>query len=144
MIVYFDTSAIIPLLVDEPGTPIAADLWKAAEARVSARVVHVEAAAALGLAQRLGRITGRQLGTALRSLDALLGNLDLVEITAELTTTAAGLAISQRLRGYDAIHCAAGAAVASDRSVAATGDADLLAAWRRLGLATADTSARPE
>lgn len=139
MIVYFDTSAIIPLLVEEPGTPRAADLWTGAEARISARVVHVESAAALGLAQRLGRITARQLGLALRSLDTLLGDLDLVEVTPDVTTTAAELAISQRLRGYDALHCAAGLSVASDRTVAATGDADLLAAWRRLGLTTANT-----
>ncbi len=139
MIVYFDTSAIIPLLVEEPGTPRAADLWTGAEARISARVVHVESAAALGLAQRLGRITARQLGLALQSLDTLLGDLDLVEVTPDVTTTAAELAISQRLRGYDALHCAAGLSVASDRTVAATGDADLLAAWRRLGLTTANT-----
>lgn len=128
--------------MEEPGTPRAADLWTGAEARISARVLHVESAAALGLAQRLGRITARQLGLALRPLDTLLGDLDLVEVTPDLTTTAAaGLAISQRLRGYDALHCAAGLSVASDRTVVATGDADLLAAWRRLGLTTANTHA---
>jgi len=139
LIVYFDTSAIIPLLVEEPGTPAAADLWTGAEARISARVVHVESAAALGLAQCLGRITVRQLGLALGSLDTLLTDLDLVEITPDVTRAAAGLAISERLRGYDAIHCAAGLSVSSDLSVAASGDADLLAAWRRLGLTTANT-----
>ena len=140
MIVYFDTSALIPLLVDEPGTTIASALWTSAEARISARVVHVEAAAALGLAHRLGRLRSRQLSAALRSLTTLVDHLDIVEITAELTTRAASLAISQKLRGYDAIHCAAGVSLASERSVAATGDGDLRAAWQRLGLATADTS----
>lgn len=100
----------------------------------------MQAAAALGLAHRLGRLSSRQLSAALRSLTTLLDHLDVIEITAELTTHAASLAISQKLRGYDAIHCAAGVAVASERSVAATGDGDLRAVWQRLGLATADTS----
>ena len=143
MIVYFDTSALIPLCVDEPGTTIASDLWTSAEARVSARVVHVEATAALGLAHRVGRLTSRQLATSLRSFASLLDQLDFVEITADLTADAASLAIAQKLRGYDAIHCAAGVSLASQRSVAATGDGDLRAAWQRLGLATADTSRSP-
>ena len=141
MIAYFDTSALIPLLVEEFGTPTAVELWAAADERVSARLVQVEAPAALALAQRISRITRAQLADSLRSLDLLLGRLDLVEITASLTATAAGLAVSQQLRGYDAVHCAAALSVSSERLVAVAGDRDLLAAWHRLGLATADVGA---
>jgi uncharacterized protein len=45
------------------------------------------------------------------------------------------------LRGYDAVHCAAALAVTEDDVVAASGDRDLLAAWRADGLAVVDTGA---
>lgn len=142
MIVYFDTSALVPLVVDEAGSSLATVLWRTAETRVTARVTHVEAAAALGLAHRVGRINTGQLRTALRSVRELLEQTHVVEVTADLVGRAVAVAVSEGLRGYDALHCAAALHVWSPRTVAATGDRDLLAAWLRLGMATADTGQR--
>ena len=42
------------------------------------------------------------------------------------------------LGGYDALHCAAALAAASDDFVAVAGDRDLLRTWSELGVATVD------
>ena len=44
MIVYFDTSAFVPLLVIEPGTSLARELWDSADEVVTTRLLYVEAA----------------------------------------------------------------------------------------------------
>jgi len=46
VIAYFDTSAVVPLLVDEPGSSTAATLWDRADRVVSVRLVYAEARAA--------------------------------------------------------------------------------------------------
>ncbi|MCY4623081.1 MAG: hypothetical protein OXD34_14855 [bacterium] len=43
MIAYFDTSAIIPLLIDDPLSDLAYRLWHQASWAASARVSYVEA-----------------------------------------------------------------------------------------------------
>ncbi len=57
MIVYFDTSAVIPLMVEQPGSTRAAQLWDLADHVVAVRLLHVEARAALAQAHRLGRLS---------------------------------------------------------------------------------------
>jgi hypothetical protein len=48
VIAYFDTSAVVPLLVVEAGSPRAATLWNGADRVVSARLVYPEGRAVLG------------------------------------------------------------------------------------------------
>jgi uncharacterized protein len=57
VIAYFDTSAVMPLLIAEPGSDRAAALWDGADRVVSVRLVYPEARAALAQAERLGRLT---------------------------------------------------------------------------------------
>ena len=71
MIAYFDTSALVPLLVDEPSSSACRRLWDDADDVVSTRLAYVEAAAALCRARRLGRLTSRRQRAALRSLEEL-------------------------------------------------------------------------
>ena len=52
MIAHFDTSALIPLLVDEPGSQRAGRVWDAAEHVTSLRLVYAEARGSLALAAR--------------------------------------------------------------------------------------------
>ena len=79
MIVYFDTSAFVPLLVSEPGTPVCWQLWRQADAVVSSRLLYVESAAALAQALRLGRITKDGHQAALHSLGTLWLDFEVVE-----------------------------------------------------------------
>ena len=137
MIAYFDTSAVVPLLVSEPGSARASRLWDGADRVVSARLVYPEGRAALAQAQRLGRLTARQLRTAVRELDARYGELDLVEVDDHLARRAGELAEAHGLRGYDSVHLAAADRVRDSDLVVVAGDGVLLAAARTEGMSIA-------
>ena len=139
MIAYFDTSAIIPLIVDEPTSPDWERLWNDASRVVCVRLGYVEARAALARAERMGRMTWPQLTESVAELDALLAVLDYVELTDHLVRAAGDLAQDHALRGYDAVHLAAALSVADDELVLVTGDLELAQAAHDLGLATAVT-----
>ncbi len=140
MIAYFDTSAVIPLIIDEPSSGIFTRVWNDADRSASVRLLYPEARATLAKARRMGRITGPQLTAAIDELDAIITEIDHIEITARLAQAAGELAHAHGLRGYDAVHLAAAAAAAHTDFVVATGDADLAAAARSLGIAVAFTS----
>lgn len=137
MIAYFDTSALVPLLINESGSDRAGTLWDRAERLVSVRLVEVEACAALAHAQRLGRITRRELRTSRRELDELLDQVDIVDIDEELAGRAGDLAEERALRAYDAVHLAAVERVDDADTVLVAGDRALLNAAEALGIATA-------
>ncbi len=137
MIAYFDTSALIPLLVAEPGSDAAGELWDHALRVVSVRLARVEARAALGQAVRTGRLTKATARRLVTELDGLLAQLDLVEIDEALVHAAADLADTHGLRAYDAVHLAGALTLEADELVVVAGDQALLAAAHDAGLATA-------
>lgn len=138
MIAYFDTSAIVPLLITEPGSARAAQLWDVADRVVSARLVYPEGRAALAQAHRLGRLTARQLRAAVDELDARYAELYFVEVDDLLARRAGEFAEAHGLRGYDAVHLAAADRLRESELVVVAGDNALLAAATAEGLATAD------
>jgi predicted nucleic acid-binding protein len=139
VIVYFDTSAFVPLLVTEPGTSLARELWDWADDVVTTRLLYVEAAAALARARRMGRITARNHRAAVDSLDDLWRDFRVVEVDDVMTRRAAELANRFALRGYDAVHCASAERIDAPDLVVASGDKDVLTACAELALATALT-----
>lgn len=142
MIVYFDTSALVPLLLAEPGTPMAQQLWDQADHVVSTRLVYAEARAALAQAHRLGRVTSSQLRKLVAGLDDLYGQLDRIDVDDPLVVRAGEMAEAHELRGYDAAHLAALERVAGEHTVLASGNRDLSIAASALGFAVADTARR--
>jgi uncharacterized protein len=139
VIVYFDTSAFVPLLVTEAGTTTANELWEAADDVVTCRLLYVEAAAALARARQMDRITDRNHRAALGSLDDLWRDFRVTEVDEVVVRRAAELADRHALRGYDAVHCASAERIADADLVVASGDKDLVAACSELALATALT-----
>jgi uncharacterized protein len=140
VIAYFDTSALIPLLVDEPGSDRAARLWDVADNVVAVRLIYAEARAALAQATRTGRLATADLTTAIDGLEGLYASLDLLEVDEHLVRRAGELAQHYALRGYDAIHLAAAERVRDDATVMVAGDRGLCTAAGALGMAAADTS----
>jgi uncharacterized protein len=128
----------MPLLVAEPGSDRAAALWDGADRVVSMRLVYPEARAALAQAERLGRLTARQLRDAVTEFDALFEQIDLVEVDDVLARRAGELAEVRQLRGYDAVHLAAADRVRDPSVVIIAGDGALLAAAAAEGLAVAE------
>jgi predicted nucleic acid-binding protein len=139
LIAYFDTSAVVPLVVEEPGSEKAGTFWDSADRIVSARLVYPEARAALAQANRLDRLTAPQLRSAVRQLNAMLADVDIVEIDEDLAAHAGQLAEDHALRGYDAVHLAAALRLEEPELVLVAGDAALLGAADRAGLMTAAT-----
>lgn len=139
MIAYFDTSAVIPLLVGEPSSATCTRMWNEAARIVSVRLLYPEARAALARARRMGRITARRHSAAVQELDAISTEIDHVEVTAPLAHQAGDLAQSHDLRGYDAVHLAAAITALDTDLVLVTGDNDLAIAARSLGMSVAIT-----
>ena len=137
MIAYFDTSALIPLIVEEPASEAVAVFWDGAARVASVRLLYPEARAALAQGHRMGRLTSAQLRIAVNHLDGLDRRIDQVEVTARLAMRAGVLAEEAALRGYDAVHLAAAESIGDAELVMVTGDQALRSAAASLGLATA-------
>jgi predicted nucleic acid-binding protein len=140
LIVYLDASAIVPILIAEPTTHACRRIWGDADRRASSRLTYVEVAAALAMAERQRRISSAECAEARSNLAEIWPDVDVVEVTAELASSAAELAHDLALRGYDAVHCASAAELDDPDLVAAAGDARLLTAWREVGIAVLDTN----
>lgn len=141
MIGYLDTSAFVPLLVQEPGSAACGRFWDDADAVVTSRLTYVETASALAQAERLGRLTAPSHAACRHHLDRLWSEIGVADVDDRVVVRAAEIARKFGLRGYDAVHCASAEQVADDDFVAATGDRALLAAWSKLGVSTFDTNA---
>lgn len=122
MIAYFDTSAIVPLLINEPTSAAARRLWTEAERVVSVRLAYPEARAALAQGQRMGRITARDLRATVTNLEKLADQIDIIELTADVARAAGDLAEHQSLRGYDAVHLAAALSIQDAALVVVSAD----------------------
>jgi predicted nucleic acid-binding protein len=134
---YFDTSAVVPLLIAEHGSQMAGRLWDSADRVVSVRLVYPEARAALAQAERLDRVSARDLRRAVRALDSRFEEMDLVEIDDPLAHLAGEKAEDHGLRGYDAVHLAAALRVHDPDVVLIAGDRALVDAANSEGLAVA-------
>ncbi len=139
MISYFDTSSVVPLIVNEASTELCNRAWNESTRVVCARLLYPEARAALARAERMGRLDRSQLRDAVAELDSIVAQVDHIEVTAALAQEAGELAEAHGLRGYDAVHLAAAAAVHDGDLVLVTGDSSLAAAARAMGLGVLDT-----
>ena len=138
---YFDTSAVVKLLVAEDGSDLADELWAASDLKIASHLVYPEASAALGSASRAGRIDKRSLRRAVSDLDAATSSMSLIGVDEALARKAGRLAQEHALRGYDAVHLATVLSGADRELVVVTWDGDLAGAALRCGYPVAP--ARP-
>lgn len=131
MTVYFDTSAIVKLLVAEPGSEIARRVWAIADTVAFSRLAEPEARAALAWARRLRRITPAQHRLSKTELSRRFESGAWIEVSAAICSRAGELAEEHALRGYDAVHLAS-AIAAGPEIMIATWDRDLRTAARRM------------
>jgi predicted nucleic acid-binding protein len=133
LIAYFDTSALIKLVVLEDGSATADELWSRASLRVGSRLVYPEGRAALAAAARAGRIDETEARGAATDLRRACSAMRLVGVDWTLAEHAGTLAELHGLRGYDAVHLATALAVDDASLVVATWDRDLARAASRAG-----------
>lgn len=140
MISYFDTSAVIPLILGEPASERCSQLWNESVRVISTRLLYPEARAALAQAERMHRITAAQLTASVEELESIVTEIDYIEISDQVARAAGELAQTHGLRGYDAVHLASAALASDDELVFVTGDTALAAAAQSLGIAIAITT----
>jgi len=128
VIVYFDTSALVKLLFNEPGSELAEELWTRADTVASSYLVYSEGRAALAAMRRAGRLGARGLRRAVHELDERCGQMHGVTAEPARVLTAGSLAEQHGLRGYDAVHLISALSLDAPRVVVATWDRELAAA----------------
>jgi predicted nucleic acid-binding protein len=133
-IAYFDASALVKLLVEEPGSDVAARVWDESDAVATSRISYPEVAAALAAAQRARRLTAAGARRARSDWDTYWEGCRIVEATAEIAVSAAALVDAHVLGGADALHLAS-ARLLGAQAVMVAWDRRLHTAARSTGLA---------
>lgn len=147
-LVYFDSSALVKLVVEEPGSQLAAELWDACDGALSSRLAYPEVRAALAASARNHELRAEELLEAEHAWEEFWAATRKVELTTDVEQHAGHLARTHALRGADAVHLASALAVNDDDLVVAVWDRRLhggvLAAGIRVapaGLGTSGESA---
>jgi predicted nucleic acid-binding protein len=123
---YFDSSALVKLVVREPESAALRAFMRRRTARASCALARVEVLRAV-----------RHHGPAATArAQQIVERLELVRLDDALLDAAAGLPI-EPLRSLDAIHLASAQRLGSDLSVLVSYDERMLAAARRLGIPVA-------
>src|ERR1700722_14981961 len=121
-LVYFDSSALVKLVLEEPGTQLAAELWDACDGALSSRLAYPEVRAVLAASARNHELDADELLDAERAWEEFWGATRKVELTADVEQNAGRLARSPALRGADAVHLASALAIADDDLIVAVWD----------------------
>ena len=122
-LVYFDSSALVKLVVEETGSHLAAELWDGCDAALASRLAYPEVRAALAAAARNRDLDDDGLAAAETAWEEYWAAVRPVELTGSVERHAGQLARKHALRGADAVHLA---------SALVIGDPDLImAVWNR-------------
>ena len=106
MKLYLDTSALVKLYVDEPGSRDVIEAVAEADVVATSVVAYPEARAAFARREREGYLRASEHTRLVKGLDADLDRLILVELRPSVMRLAGRLAAARHLRGFDAIHLA--------------------------------------
>ena len=136
MITYVDTSTFVKVLIREPGSGAAREIWNGARQLASVLLITVEAHAAIASARRAGRLSTMHYERARNELEIRLDELQLADVGHFLVERASELAAGFGLRGYDAVHLASAELVGADLFTSA--DGTLCSAARSLGFHVAN------
>ena len=134
-LVYFDSSALVKLVVEEPGSDLVAELWDGCDAALSSRLAYPEVRAALAAAARNHDLDEDGLAAAKLAWEEFWGAVRPVELTAELERVAGELSEQHALRGADAVHLASALVVHAPDLLVAVWDGRLRAGGTAAGLA---------
>jgi uncharacterized protein len=137
VIAYFDTSALLKLVIAEDGADQAELLWQSVGEVVVSRLAWPEAVAALAAAQRGRRLTDEDHRTAIGALRLCFDRCTTISVADRLVDQAADLAADLHLRAADAIHLATALAVMEADSLFVTWDRRLRLAAIQAGLVSA-------
>lgn len=130
---YFDSSALVKLLIAEAGSELAGDLWNSCDAAVSSRLAYPEVRAALAAAGRANRLSSEDQHRAEALWERFWAATRPVELTPAVMSHAGDLAARHALRGADAVHLASLLALESEQAVFVVWDERLRAGAQAVG-----------
>lgn len=142
-VVYFDSSALVKLLVEETGSELAAQLWDGCDAAVASRLAYPEVRAALAAAGRNHDLDEAGLAAAGLAWTEYWSATRPVELTYAVEQHAGQLAAEYALRGADAVHLASALALGDRELIVAAWDRRLRAGASAAGLALAPAELGP-
>jgi uncharacterized protein len=134
-VLYFDSSALVKLLVEETGSDLAAELWDGCDAAVSSRLAYPEVRAALAAAGRNHDLDPAGQTAAEDAWEEYWSATRPVELTRAVEQSAGQLAARHALRGADAVHLASALAVSQPGLILAAWDRRLRDGAEAAGLA---------
>ncbi len=105
-VAYFDSSALVKLVLTEDESELAATLWDSCDVAVSSRLAYPEVRAALAAAGRSGRLGRRALEDAETLWAEIWSEVFVVALSEPIAFAAGDLATRHGLRGGDAVHLA--------------------------------------
>jgi len=114
LILYLDTSSLVKLYVDEPGSEDVALLLETAEIAATSVLAYPEARAALARRRRERSLSPAAHRAARGALDADWPRVLSLDVAEPLARQAGDLAERHRLRGFDALHLASFLAIAKE------------------------------
>lgn len=106
MILYLDTSSLIKLYVEEPGTPEVYLQLAAASLVCTSVIAYAEARSALARLCRDGLLSSEEHARTRTDLDEDWQRYLMIDVTPEVWRAAGDLAEKHALRGFDSIHLA--------------------------------------
>lgn len=108
MILYLDSSAMIKLYVQEPGSAEIQRWVEGAQVIATSRIAYAEARAGLARKFRNQELAVKVYRSLIEDLDGDWENYFIVDVTESLVKLAGLLSEKHALRGLDAIHLASG------------------------------------
>ncbi|MFM7509205.1 MAG: type II toxin-antitoxin system VapC family toxin [Actinomycetota bacterium] len=136
-VVYFDSSALVKLMVDEVGSDVAATLWNACDAAFSSRLAYPEVRAVLAAAGRNHDLAESDALAAADDWEQFWSSMRPVELTPDVERNAGSLAVTHHLGGADAVHLASALALGTVDLTVAAWDRRLRAGATSVGFAVA-------
>jgi predicted nucleic acid-binding protein len=133
-IIYFDSSALVKLLISEEGSELVEELWDGCDAAVSSRLAYPEVCAALAAAERRELFSRKEISLAASTWELYWEAMRIIELNSEVAKNAGAIARSLVLRGADSVHLASALAVGLDNLIVAVWDRQLHAASIAAGL----------
>lgn len=121
-LVYFDSSALVKLVVEDDGSEVASALWDGCDAALSSRLAYPEVRAALAAAHRDQDLDEVGFTEATRDWEEFWEAARKVELSPTVERHAGELAARHALRGADAVHLASALAVGSRELIVAVWD----------------------
>lgn len=114
IVTYFDSSALVKLVLPELGTEEARAVWDVTGSCVTSWLTSAETAAALGAAHRSKRLSRSGFRRSMDLLDQAESGMVHVRVTESVARLAAELAVRHSLRGADAVHLASALLIGGD------------------------------